>query len=221
MVQKSEDVPILIAQAGPLNGQRWPIIHQIIIGREDDCDIVIPERQVSRHHAKIISTPDGVFLEDLASKNGTHHNGISVSEPVQLQDGDIIQIALAQSFYFISSDATIPLDHDIPLILHHDRCLKIDKPSRRVWIRKVEILPPLSAPQYRLLEMLYERQDQVVSRAELIESIWGDKEAIIVSEQALDALIRRLRERIAEIDPDHEYIQTIRGHGLRLDNPNV
>jgi len=28
-----------------------------------------------------------------------------------------------------------------------------------------------------------------------------------------------LRDRLAELDPVHAYIVTIRGHGLRLDNP--
>ncbi len=38
-----------------------------------------------------------------------------------------------------------------------------------------------------------------------------------VSEQAIDALVRRLRDRIAELDPKHQYIITVRGHGFRLD----
>ena len=38
-------------------------------------------------------------------------------------------------------------------------------------------------------------------------------------DQALDALIRRLRDRLAEADPGHEYVVTVRGHGLRLENP--
>ncbi|NOG49501.1 MAG: hypothetical protein HND48_08690 [Chloroflexi bacterium] len=29
--------------------------------------------------------------------------------------------------------------------------------------------------------------------------------------------MRRLRDRLAEIDPDHQYIVTMRGHGFRLD----
>jgi DNA-binding response OmpR family regulator len=30
-----------------------------------------------------------------------------------------------------------------------------------------------------------------------------------------------LRDRLAELDPDNTYIVTVRGHGLRLDNPPV
>ncbi len=50
--------------------------------------------------------------------------------------------------------------------------------------------------------------------------MWG-KAAEGVTEQALDALVRRLRDRLAEIDPDNEYIVTVRGHGLRLENPPI
>jgi DNA-binding response OmpR family regulator len=38
------------------------------------------------------------------------------------------------------------------------------------------------------------------------------------SEQAIDALVRRLRDRIAEIDPEHQYIITVKGHGFRFEN---
>jgi DNA-binding response OmpR family regulator len=84
---------------------------------------------------------------------------------------------------------------------------------------EVEVLPPLSVSQFRLLETLYENQGLVVSRQELVAAVWREEEAFEVSEQALDALVRRLRDRIASIDPDHNYVVTVRGHGLRLDNP--
>jgi DNA-binding response OmpR family regulator len=69
------------------------------------------------------------------------------------------------------------------------------------------------------LELLFDNQERVVSRDELASIVWKDQEAIEVSEQALDALIRRLRERLTSIDPDFTYIATVRGHGLRLTNP--
>src|SRR5512137_2900380 len=96
-----DEVPILIAQGGPLNGQRWPLRKKIIIGRENNCTITIPERQVSRHHASITPSPKGIELEDLGSKNGTHCNGQPLQDKTILKDGDIIQIALVQSFIFM------------------------------------------------------------------------------------------------------------------------
>jgi DNA-binding response OmpR family regulator len=59
----------------------------------------------------------------------------------------------------------------------------------------------------------------VVERAKLVSEAWGDEEAVGVSDEALDALLRRLRERIAAVDSTHNYIVTVRGHGVRLDNP--
>jgi pSer/pThr/pTyr-binding forkhead associated (FHA) protein len=220
MEKSTEDVPILVAQTGPLNNQRFSLRSRLLMGRDPTCDVVIPDRQVSRHHARLTLTPQGVLIEDLGSKNGTHLNGVSLEKPTLLQDGDAIQIALAQQFTFLSSDATLPLDSNESVsAMNQPRLLRLEQRSRRVWIRNEEVLPPLSVSQFRMLELLYERHDQVVLRQELIASVWDEDQAVAVSEQALDALIRRLRDRLAAVDPTHAYIVTVRGHGLRLDNP--
>lgn len=210
--------PVLIGQTGPLNGQRFVIRSFSTIGRDASCEIVIPDRQVSRFHARLSMEDTGVILEDLASKNGTFHNGKMIDEPVILQDGDLIQIALVQSFAFISSDTTMPIEAGAILYPPATGRLKLDARSRRVWIGQKEILPPLSVPQFRLLQMLYDQPGQVVSRNDLITTIWEDEAALGVSDQALDALVRRLRDRLAELDKEHQYIITVRGYGLRLDN---
>ncbi len=224
MARSNNELPILVAQTGPLNGQRWAVETNLVVGREPGCEIVIQNREVSRYHARFTWTPEGVTIEDLGSKNGTHCNGKAVVEPTILQDGDIIQIALAQQFLYLGTDATatIPLEGgelDQFIIQPMNGRLRLDKRSRRVWIGDEEVLPPLSVSQFHLLEILYDRQGRVVERQELITSVWGDKEAVGVSEQALDALIRRLRDRLAAIDPTHPYIITMRGHGVRLENP--
>jgi DNA-binding winged helix-turn-helix (wHTH) protein len=228
MQPNSEEYAVLVAQTGPLNGQRWPLRDILVVGRDQGCDIVVADRQVSRHHARVAITNQGVILEDLGSKNGTHHNGEAIVDPVFLQDGDVIQIALAQKFVYLSSDATLPLEGDdidfsnfqpAQLNPQNEELLRIEKKSHRVWIGDEEVLPPLSVSQYRLLENLYDNQGQVVPRKELIANVWGEEQAIDVSEQALDALVRRLRYRLNSIDTAHDYIVTIRGHGLRLENP--
>jgi DNA-binding winged helix-turn-helix (wHTH) protein len=244
---------LLVAQTGPLNGQQWPIKDTIILGRDDSATIVIPDRQVSRHHAKISSTPTGIYLEDLGSKNGTHCNGQPVDGAVPLQDSDVIQIALVQKFVFFSSDATLPLNITplkkavppaVEILSPPDSAsissesnskvsrLRLDKRSHRVWITlrqrtetrvnyiEKEVLPPLSISQYLLLEYLYDNAGEVVSREALVRHIWGQEQLYEISEQALDALVRRLRERLQSVDTSFDYIKTVRGHGLRLENPD-
>ena len=214
-MDNKEDFPILVAQDGPLKGQRWSLSHTLMVGRDPTCDVNIQDRQVSRFHARITPTPEGVMIEDLGSKNGTIHNGNEVAGPVILQDGDLLGISLAQQFLFLTSDATMPLTEGG---LKNGR-LMMDQKSRRVWVHQQQVNPPLSAQQFKLLWLLYENQGQVISRTDLVSAVWGEEQTAGVSDQALDALIRRLRDRLASLDPTHKYIDTVRGHGVRLDNP--
>ena len=210
-----DEFPILIAQEGPLKGERWTLDRTLVLGRDSTCDLTIPDRKVSRYHARLASTSDGVLLEDMGSKNGTFCNGEIITSPLLLQDGDLVQIAVTQNFMFLVSDATMPLTENNTRIGH----LMIDLRSRRVLVNQQQVTPPLSAQQFRLLWRLFEQQGDVVSRSELVAAVWGEDEALGVSDQALDALIRRLRDKLAGYDSGHQYIVTVRGHGIRLDNP--
>lgn len=212
---RNDEFPMLVAQEGPLKGQRWPISRPLVVGRESTCDVVIADRQVSRFHARLTPTSEGVILEDLGSKNGTHHNGNAVAAPVMLQDGDALQISFVQEFLFFTSDATVPLVEGSG----RPGRLVMEPKSRRVWVNQQQLVPPLSAQQFRLLWLLYQNAGEVISRIDLITTVWGEDQAAGVSEQALDALIRRLRDRLAAVDSAQSYIDTVRGHGVRLDNP--
>ncbi len=217
MQKKTEEYPLLIAQEGPLKGQRWSISRALVLGREPTCDVVIADRQVSRFHARLTPTMEGIILEDMGSKNGTHHNGVELTAPVVLQDGDMVAVSLAQEFMFLTSDSTVPLSEGA---VKPGR-LMMDLRSRRVWVNQQQVVPSLSAQQFKLLWLLYENQGQVIQRTDLVSAVWGEDQSAGVSDQALDALIRRLRDRLAALDPTHQYIDTVRGHGIRLDNPPV
>ncbi len=209
-----EDFPLLVAQTGPLKGERWRIDRPLVIGREPSCEVSIPDRQVSRYHARLTPGSNGIVLEDLGSKNGTHHNGAPLSAPVVLQDGDVIHIAATQEFQFLSSDATMPLQ---AVSVGNER-LRLDMRARQVWLNQAQVTPPLSAQQFQLLWTLYQNAGRVVTREELVSAVWGEEQSAGVTDQALDALIRRLRDRLAAMDPAHNYIVTVRGHGIMLDN---
>lgn len=207
---------ILIGNNGSFEGQQWLIDRSLVIGRDAACDIVIPDRQVSRRHAQISPAENGVILEDLGSKNGTYLNNELLTEAVKLKEADEIAIALTHTFLYLSSDATLPLS-DLPPEISQVFRLRLDEGSRRIWVRGIELEPGLSNQQFLLLAYLAKRVGDVVSREELIQAVWED-DSRWVSEQAFDALVRRLRERLNQIDPDYDYIVTVRGHGLRFQN---
>ncbi|MBI3241927.1 MAG: FHA domain-containing protein [Chloroflexi bacterium] len=211
------DTPVLIVNAGPQTGQRWPLNkEELIIGRGAECDILINDKTVSRRHARVKREANRWMLYD-ESKNGTHVNGQPISGSHLLKDGDIVAIATAVKLVYVGSEATVPLAFELP----KGGRLKLDIPGRRVWIGGKEVDPPLSLPQYRLIELLYARNGDVCPREEVVQAVWPDVQSDGVSEQSIDALVRRLRDRLTEIDPNHQYIVTVRGHGFRLDNPGA
>jgi hypothetical protein len=215
MTERSRETAMLVLQRGSEAGRRWPLdrTRQITIGRADECDIVLPDRQVSRYHSRISWVDDHYEVEDLNSKNGTHLNGVEVEGRAALQDGDEIQIALRFKLAFVDAGATAPLTFE-----GGERGLRLDRETRQVWVNGKQIDPPLSLHQFRLLEALWEAGGSVISREHVISAVWPEASSEGVSEQAIDALVRRLRERIAESDLEFRYIVTVRGHGFRLEN---
>ena len=206
---------MLILQRGAEAGRRWPLdrSHPVTIGRGEECDIALPDRQVSRQHARIEWRNAAYYLLDLGSKNGTHLNGQEVSEPMPLNDGDEIQIALRFKLAFVDAGATAPLN-----LANEQSGLRVDKETRQAWVNGLLIDPPLSLHQYRLLDALWESGGSVLTRDQIVNAVWPEAAGDGVSEQAIDALVRRLRERIEECDNEFRYIITVRGHGFRLEN---
>ncbi len=60
------------------------------VGRTNGCDLVIPGRTVSRRHARLWFSEGRWYLEDLGSANGTLVNSVRIYQPVELNDGDVI-----------------------------------------------------------------------------------------------------------------------------------
>jgi hypothetical protein len=208
------NTPLLIVYEGTLVGTRWPLDEErVTLGRSPDCDIVLLERQVSRYHVRVERDKEGFLLRDLGSKNGTMVNGEPVrGQPYRLRDGDEIVLAASVRLGFVAGDATLPLEG----VMTSPAGLEVDAEARRVSLGRRELDPPLSPSQFRLLDLLMSSEGRVVSRQDVIGQVWPDA-VEGVTDQAVDALVYRLRERLAELDPDHNYIVTVRGHGFRFE----
>jgi DNA-binding response OmpR family regulator len=96
----------------------------------------------------------------------------------------------------------------------------LDVAAQDVWVDGLRLSPQLSPAQFKLLQMLAARIDQLCSRAEIVAAVWPSV-ADGVSDEAIDALIKRLRARLGEVPAGQRYLTTLRGRGLILHSSEV
>ena len=87
--------------------------------------------------------------------------------------------------------------------------LRIDREAHRVWVEGKEI--ELTALEFRLLLMLYDRRNRVQTRAALLDDVWGIQAEITT--RTVDTHVKRLREKL---EAARDYVETVRGVGYRF-----
>jgi len=86
-------VPTLQIINGPLTGQLFKLDRDVtIIGRNQDCDLVLQPKSVSRKHAAIVRKSGGFEIKDMGSTRGTLVNGQKLAHAVLLADGNTLQL---------------------------------------------------------------------------------------------------------------------------------
>jgi predicted component of type VI protein secretion system len=67
-------------------------VGEFVIGRSADCQLSVDDPLVSRRHAVLRVTREGVIAADLGSRNGVLVNGAKIDGPRDLADGDKVLI---------------------------------------------------------------------------------------------------------------------------------
>jgi ABC-type multidrug transport system ATPase subunit len=65
---------------------------KLVIGRATECDVCLPHPTISRYHARLSRTEQGLLLEDLHSVNGIQVNGRRLHEPARVGDNERVGI---------------------------------------------------------------------------------------------------------------------------------
>ena len=90
-----ERIPVLVAESGILEGRRFQITSEsdLLIGRADECEVLIAAPDISRQHARIQLHNDSVWVEDINSRNGVFVNEKRVvRRPQELRPGGKLRV---------------------------------------------------------------------------------------------------------------------------------
>lgn len=91
----ADAVLVAIYPSGSGMGRRFALNKdELFVGRLEDLDIPLEGDGLSRRHARIFRDPNGWFVEDLDSTNGTHVNDVKIRRH-QLIDGDQLRCGVA------------------------------------------------------------------------------------------------------------------------------
>jgi pSer/pThr/pTyr-binding forkhead associated (FHA) protein len=72
---------------------------ELVMGRGEECDVIIPHASISREHARVKKLKPGYVLFDLQSKNGTYVNGRPIVENL-LKEGMTVRIGDVEFVFY-------------------------------------------------------------------------------------------------------------------------
>ena len=91
-VQTAGAAALVVLAGEGLEGRRYPVGHELSIGRSPDNDIVLDDSFVSHHHVLIYQRENAYIAEDLGSRNHTYLNDGQLSGRAYLRAGDVLRI---------------------------------------------------------------------------------------------------------------------------------
>ena len=141
----------------------------VTIGRSPESDWVILDNSLSRHHARFEWSPQGLFIEDQGSSNGTSLNGIAIQERVALKPGDAV---LLGNVRVEVADLAHPMVLIDPRVAPDLGLSTFAVPAAR--LHSTESIGPEQAPGSRALTVIHELTlglIREVSTQELLETL--------------------------------------------------
>jgi pSer/pThr/pTyr-binding forkhead associated (FHA) protein len=90
--QRGEPRVVMISQGSQAGMSAALAGGVIMIGRSADCQLILDDDYVSTRHARVVATPNGIYVEDLGSTNGTYVNGQRITAPTTITLVDSVRI---------------------------------------------------------------------------------------------------------------------------------
>jgi predicted component of type VI protein secretion system len=108
-------MPYIVVKSNGQEIDRRELTRPLVLGRAPDCDVAVPDILLSRRHCRIECGPDGWWVQDLQSKNGTVVDNIRLSAPRLLIDNDVVRLGRSRIIFHEGAMAE-NLDAQAPLM---------------------------------------------------------------------------------------------------------
>ena len=111
-------------------------------------------------------------------------------------------------------------------VVRRRRCGAAPRPGARSQVGGLAVRPDrfqafagersadLTRREFELIQLLAEREGQVLPREEIYERVWGY--AMAHGDRSVDVFVRKLRQKLEKVSPDWRYIHTHFGIGYRF-----
>ncbi|MEI6806796.1 MAG: FHA domain-containing protein [Myxococcaceae bacterium] len=132
---------------GPDEGQKITLDSQkseFIIGRSPTVEFAIDNKNISRKHCKLKQDIDGVWIEDLKSKNGVKVNQKKITEPVLLNDNDEIELGDLKLLFTDSNAAILKRLSVLPAFAEPEAAPEAKPDSEEPKVPSEPLAPPHS-----------------------------------------------------------------------------
>jgi diguanylate cyclase (GGDEF)-like protein len=111
---------VYIYPTGPGIGRRYAVTSApLLLGRDEDCDVVLDDPSVSRRHARVQPTAEGCYAIDLGSANGTFVND-RAGDRQRLADGDYLRLGSAMFRFLDRNNVEAAYHEEIYRLLTED-----------------------------------------------------------------------------------------------------
>jgi DNA-binding CsgD family transcriptional regulator len=153
--------------------------HEFVIGRAPQCELHLAGGMVSRRHARLRITEDGLVIEDLGSRNGVLVNQRKIEAPTLLFHGDVLGLGL-QSFEVLDA-------HQMTRSAH------------------LSTLPPTSGP-FAVSDVAGYTQETVVAKLDVLSAREREVLELVVLGHTLKEMAQRLHVSVKTIETHRTHI---------------
>jgi pSer/pThr/pTyr-binding forkhead associated (FHA) protein len=200
----------------------------ILIGRDQDCDLVTESRftSVSQHHAVLQRTPGGWTITDVGTRGegssyGTHINGIRLNpnRPAVLHPGYEIRLGTKLGKYLrFQGEGTLPISETMSL----EGRLAVDVGRRCLLLDGRMVSISLTRQEFEFLLLLWKKSGSVCTFREIIAHLWPNETTLTHGSIDADLRVRvntvahGLRRKLRFAFDDINLLESSRGVGYRL-----